>query len=117
MPGVMYLRPGNLFKDFSVERSDVRLGPNGRSVQTYTSDPPMYLKGCLASATTSEIARFDQLGHPISHTVVQYGRRRAKEDDRLHLSDGRTFLVQGVDEAGSVGVCTIYYVNERNDVK
>lgn len=117
MLSTMYLRPGNLFKEFAVERSDIRLAPNGRSVQTYSFDPPTSLKGCLAEARNSEVARFGQLGHPITHTVVQYGRRKAKEDDRLHLSDGRTFLVQGVDEAGSLGVCTIYYVNERNDVK
>lgn len=117
MLSTMYLRPGNLFKEFTVERSDVRLGTNGRSVQTYSFEPLVCLKGCLAAATNSEAARFGQLGHPITHTIVQYGRSRAKEDDRLHLSDGRTFLIRGVDEAGSLGVCTIYYVEERNDVK
>lgn len=112
----MYLRPGNMWKNFSVEESHTKIKDNGRAVIEYSTDMNIVLKGCLAQATAREIARFNQIGHPITHTIVQNGRPSAKEDDRLHLGD-RTFLIKGVDEAGSLGICTIYYAEERNDVK
>ena len=40
----------------------------------------------------------------------------AEAEDKLVLGN-RVFLIQGVDEPGSLGVCTIYYVEERADVK
>ena len=116
MRNFMYLRPGNLYKVFTVEESKTVIKDNGRAVPDYSSERNLTVTGCLAQARTSEIARFAQIGHPITHTIVQVGRRIAKEDDRMHLKD-RTFLVKGIDEAGSLGVCTIYYVEERNDVK
>lgn len=113
----MYLRPGNLFKDFAVEESVNKVDTKGRVVEQYDTSKGIVIHGCLASARTNEIARFDALGHPVTHSIVQYGYRRAKENDRLHMSDGRTFLIKGIDEAGSLGVATIYYVEERKDVK
>ena len=41
---------------------------------------------------------------------------KAKAEDKLVL-ENRVFLIQGVDEPGSLGLCTIYYVEERADVK
>lgn len=112
----MYLRPGNMQKSFAVEESQTTIKDNGRAVIEYSTSRNLVISGCLAAANAREIARFNQLGHPITHTIVQKGRPVAKEDDRLHLGD-RTFLIQGVDEAGSLGICTIYYAEERNDVK
>lgn len=116
MRDIMYLRPGNMYKEFSVEESKAEVNEKGRAVPKYSTDNDVVIKGCLSSARTQEIARFDQLGHRITHTIVQNGRPKAKEDDRLHLGN-RTFLIHGVDEAGSLGVCTIYYAEERDDVK
>ncbi len=56
--------------------------------------------------------------HPITHTVVQYGATvKAKATDYLVFPDGRKFYVQGVDNAGSLNVSMIYYVEERFDIK
>ena len=74
------------------------------------------LKGVLAEADTRQKMRWEQLQHPITHTIVQTGKPKAKVEDKLVL-ENRVFLIQGVDEPGSLGVCTIYYVEERADVK
>jgi len=116
MQSFMYLRPGNLYKEFTVEQSQTAVLSNGRPVVGYNTDDHIILKGCLAQAAANEVAQYDQIGHRITHTIVQNGRRVAKEDDRLHLGD-RTFLVKGIDEAGNLGICTIYYVEERNDLE
>ena len=49
---------------------------------------------------------------------VQYGATvKAKATDYLVFPDGRKFYVQGVDNAGSLNVSMIYYVEERFDIK
>ena len=116
MRNIMYLRPGNMFKEFIVEESRTTVLENGRAVLEYSTERGIVISGCLALASTQQIARFSQLGRSITHTLINIGRPMAKADDRLHFAD-KTYLVKGVDEAGSLGVCTIYYVEERNDVK
>lgn len=116
MRAFMYLRPGNLYKDFLVEENDTDVSSTGRPKTSYKGDGTKMLKGVLAEADNKQKMRWEQLQHPISHTIVQTGRPNAKAEDKLILGE-RVFLVQGVDEPGSLGICTIYYVEERADVK
>lgn len=112
---IMYLRPGNLYKEFTIEESRASIGPTGRPIVSF-SDEKRTLKGVLAEATPKQKMEWQQLQHPISHVIVQDGRPKAKVEDKLILG-GRIFLIQGVDDPGSIGVCTMYYVEERMDVK
>lgn len=112
----MYLRPGNLYKYFIIEGSSEEIGPTGRPKTSYESRGERTLRGALAEATPKQKMEWKQLQHPITHTIVQDGRPLAKQEDKLILGD-RVFFIQGVDEPGSIGVCTIYYVEERMDVK
>lgn len=112
----MYLRPGNLYKDFIIEESVSGIGKNGRPQTSYVGDGTCMLRGALAEATPKQKLEWQQLQHPISHTIVQDGRPKAKAEDKLILGS-RVFLIQGLEEPGSIGVCTIYYVEERMDVK
>ena len=112
----MYLRPGNLLKEFIVEISVEGIDKRGRPVSTYVQNGCNTFKGVLAAASASEQIRWEQRSHPVTHTVVQYGKPSAKAGDKLVLGD-RVFLVQDIDEAGTVGVATIYYVEERNDIQ
>ncbi len=116
MRTLMYLRPGNLYKDFIIEENVSGIGPNGRPNTSYKDDGVNMLKGVLAEADPRQKMRWEQLQHPITHTIVQNGKPKAKAEDKLVLGD-RVFLVRGADEPGSLGVCTIYYVEERMDVK
>ena len=72
--------------------------------------------GIVAEASQHEKEEWRQNQHPITHTVVQYGAT-AKATDYLVFPDGRKFYVQGVDNAGSLNVSMIYYVEERFDIK
>lgn len=112
----MYLRPGNLYKSFVIEKNTASIGRTGRPKTSYEENGSDTLRGALAEASTQQKVEWQQLQHPITHTIVQDGRPKAKAEDKLVLGN-RVFLIQGVEESGSIGVCTIYYVEERMDVK
>ncbi len=113
--GDLYLRPGNLFKDFRVEKKEIAINFRGRPKGGYEESGD-FLKAVLAKASPEEKERWKQMQHPISHTVVQKGSPKANPEDRLILGN-RVFLIQGLDELGSLGLWTIYYVEERFDVR
>lgn len=106
----MYLRPGNLLKHFVVERYTPTGKTGGRAVYEYQADGE--ISAVLAQAKPSEIERFRQDAHPITHTIIQRGRPKARPQDRLILEE-RQFYIQGVDEIGNLAICTIYYAEER----
>ena len=109
----MYLRPGNLLQDFMIECRKTKSLYAGHS--NYDYEQQGTLKAVLAQAKPTEIERFKQLSHPITHTLTQRGKPKAKRMDRLVLGT-RHFYIQGVDEVGGLGICTIYYAEERCDV-
>ena len=108
---IFYLRPGNLYKDFFVAKCTRK----GRPVKKYDSDHSVVIHAVLAQATPQEKARWEQIQHPITHTIVDRGHPKAVETDQLTCGN-RKFYVQGVDEPGQLGLYTIYYVEERADV-
>lgn len=110
----MYLRPGNLAKDFWIEKKATATTTYGRTTGEYGEGSAEHVLAVLAGATTAEIERFKQIEHPISHTITHWGRPKAVEGDRL-IHGSRVFYIQGVDDPGDVGVCTIYYAEERSD--
>ena len=112
---VMYLRPGNLFKEFLIESNDETIGESGRPEISY-SEETRTLKGCLANATEGDRERWKQLQHPITHTIVQRGHPKATPEDKLIFGE-RVFLIHAVDDCGGLGISTIYYAEERLDVR
>lgn len=110
----MYLRPGNLYKDFTIEKKGASISTRGRAKTEYNRDPGEQIKAVLAEAKPQEKERWRQLQHPISHTIVQKGTPKASAEDRLVFGE-RIFFIQGVDEPGALGFWTIYYVEERYD--
>lgn len=111
---VVYLRPGSLFRLFHVERLETVISDTGRNKTAFVPTGEMVC-GVLSDAKTSEKLRWQQLQHPVTHTVVQKnGDPKAKAGDRL-VHGGRSFYVQGVDDASMLGLFTLYYVEERSD--
>lgn len=110
----MYLRPGNLYKDFTIEKKGAAMTSRGRAKKEYESEPGDQIKAVLAEAKPQEKERWRQLQHPISHTIVQRGTPKAEAEDRLVFGE-RLFFIQGIDEPGALGLWTIYYVEERFD--
>ena len=111
---VMYMRPGNLFKDFVIEQETQTVSSTGRAIWAHDGDGTRIIRGCLAESTDEQRIRHSSKEHIVTHTIVQSGKPRAKRGDRLALED-RTFLITDIDETGSLGAATIYYVEERRD--
>lgn len=110
----MYLRTGNLFKDFVIETKNEGRTARGRITESYTNRTGKRLSAVLADASPEEKERWNQQQHPITHIIVQRGKPLAGEGDRLVYSN-RAFYIQGVDEPASIGLWTIYYAQERSD--
>lgn len=112
----MYCRPSNLFKEFVVERNKQVVTNTGRVANSHTGDGSNILKGCLAEASDEDRTNHSQKDHVVTHTIVQAGGPKAKRTDKLILGE-RTFYIVDIDDAGSLGISTIYYAEERRDVK
>ena len=112
---VMYLRPGNLFKDFAIQHSMEELSDAGRPIMKYVDDTEM-LSGCLAEASDEDRNNHSIQDHVVTHTIVQSGRPKAKRTDRLVMGE-RVFYIVDVDDMGALGISTIYYAEERMDVR
>ncbi|MCI8771040.1 MAG: hypothetical protein HFH73_07805 [Lachnospiraceae bacterium] len=113
---LMYLRPGNLFKDFIIERNSQTVTSTGRVPVVYSGDGTDTLKGCLADASDADKAGHSMTEHQVTHTIVQGGAPKAKRADRLVLGE-RVFYVVDVNDVGALGITTIYYAEERKDMK
>ena len=113
---MMYLRPGNLFKDFLIEDGSQKVNAFGRPKEGYDRENIRMLCGCLAAASLSDRERWKQLDHSITHTIVQAGKPLAGEEDKLILGE-KVYIIHGVNDCDGLGITTIYYVEERSDVK
>lgn len=112
----MYLRPGNLFKDFVVESNRQGVTSTGRVANQHTGDGCVILRGCLAAASDEDRENHSQKDHIVTHTIVQAGKPLAKRTDRLVLGE-RVFYIVGIDSCGGLGISTVYYAEERRDAR
>ncbi len=108
----MYLRPGNLLKDFQVMKVETRI-QNGTPVEQPAITGTV-LKGCLAAATPEEKLRWDQPQHPVTHSIIQAGKPKAEVGCNL-LREGKIYQIHGVNTCSDLGIATVYYVEERGD--
>lgn len=112
---IMYLRPSNFYKSFIIETNQSKINSFGRPTANY-DDSKKRLFGILTEADPNQKFRWEQLQHPITHMIVQDGKPQAKQEDKL-IFENRVFLIKGIDDLGSLGISTIYYVEERFDIK
>lgn len=112
----IYLRPGNLFKQFVIERDEEDVLPSGRVVKKRSGDGSEILRGCLAQASDKDRSNHSIQDHVVTHTIVQNGPPMAKRHDKLVLGD-RVFYITDVDDCGDLQYATLYYAEERFDVK
>lgn len=113
---MMYVRPGNVFKEFIIENNTQVVTGTGRVANIHSGDGTRTLKGCLAAASDGDRTNHNQMDHVITHTIVQPGSPKAKRGDKLVLGE-RVFYIIDVDDLGSLGISTVYYAEERRDVK
>lgn len=84
---MMYVRPGNLFKDFIVEENKQVVTGTGRVANSHSGDGTKILKGCLAEASDEDRTNHNQKDHVVTHTIVQAGSPKAKRTDKLILGE------------------------------
>lgn len=116
--GAMYLRPGNLWKNFEIRSLHTGI-KNGHPEDKYIETGESIL-GILADAD-SNLAdrmkhRWDQDQHSLTHTLVTRRQTNLKKGDFLIL-EGRAFLILLVDDIGSLGASGLVYMEERKDLK
>ena len=89
---------------------------SGRVVNDPKGDGSKIIRGCLAESTKEQKESHSTRDRVCTHTIVQAGSPEAKKSDKLILGN-RTFYIIDLDEVGSLGISTIYYAEERKDVK
>lgn len=119
------LRPGQGFKPFAVYRRVSSKTKSGTPITGELERQGVFL-GIISQASPKDIEQHKQLGHPITHTIVQRGTdNRAKATDVLELDieplepgeKKRRFLVQPhPQDPGELGHFLIYHVEERFDL-
>ncbi len=114
--GMMYVRPGNLFKEFIIESNKQVVTSTGRVANSHSGDGTKTLKGCLAEASDEDRTNHSQKDHVVTHTIVQAGSPKAKRTDKLVLGE-RVLYIVDIDDTGMLGISTIYYAEERRDAK
>lgn len=108
----MYLPPSNFQRKFIVEAKTTTLNDEGRKITTF-KPTGRTMWAILSNASSKEQERWEMLKHPITHTIVVKGdHAEAQVGERLTLN-GRTFYIQGRDNASCLGWYTLYYVEER----
>ena len=116
--GGMYLRPGNLWKDFRIKRSKM-VNQNGYPKEIFV-DSPDSVKGIVSVAANNSNENlktlFDQASHSITHQMVVRGRPDLKKGDML-IGDEIAYLVLIIDDVGLLGTTGLIYLEERNDLK
>lgn len=114
----MFLRPGNLDRNFRIRRMTV-VTEKGYPTQKYM-DTGESIQGVLAVATKRDADRmkhkWDQDQHSLTHTLVARGKCTAIKNDLL-LLDEKCYLVLTCDDTATLGIVSILYLEERNDLR
>ena len=113
---MMYVRPGNLFKEFIIEDDNQVVTGTGRVANNHNGDGTRTLKGCLAEASDEDRTNHSQPDHIVTHTIVQAGSPMAKRGDKLVFEE-HVYYIVNIDDAGTLGISTVYYAEERRGLK
>lgn len=115
----MYLRPGRLYQKCRILRKKTELSESGLPYFHYEDTGETFRAiFSVASSTESDKYRhlWDQDQHSLTHTCVSRGEAVCKKGDAI-AANGTTYFVLLVDNAGGIYRSTIYYLEERNDLK
>ena len=116
--GKMYLRPGELWKEYRVKRLRTA-NQRGYPVNSW-EDTGDTVRGVLAEASSNDAERtkhlWDQDQHSLTHTLVVTGTANARKGDLL-THGNRSFYVLVNDNVGALDGASLIYLEERNDVK
>lgn len=114
-------RPEHFPKPFRVYRRSESISESGRVTLSDSMEVIAELRCILSTAKPEERERFSQIGVTVTHSIIQRGHPAAKEQDVFaRLRNGvetRWFRVQAVHNKGGMDIDTVYYCEERSDLK
>lgn len=114
------MRPEQFPQPFKIYRQGTGTNATGRE-----RPQELVLHGearCILSvADPKEQERFRQTAVTVTHMIIQRGAPIAGKDDFFVLAKGgaetRKFRVQAVHNKGEMDIDTVYYCDERSDLK
>lgn len=111
----IFLRPGEEQMEYKIYRRLSTTEPRGRV--TYAVDKELVgtLFGSVSAAHQSEVERFKQVGHPVSHTIVVHCPTVAGVGDVLMRGDD-VYNVEGKDDLAGLGAFFVLYLNKKEGV-
>lgn len=114
------IRVGDGFQPLEIYRKTGEVSTTGRAQSGNYAQYGERIWGMIMNASQTEKEQWKQAGHPVSHKILQYGSRpsQAESTDVIKaVRDNREYYVQGRKDPMQLGVATIYYVEERLDIK
>lgn len=110
--GPLFYKPGQELKTYEIYREKGTRDSRGRV--TVSAQPELIdtVRGTISRARQSEQARWNQQGHPISHTIVIRGRTKADAGDEVRIGT-KSYHVQGKHDPVELGFFSTLYCMER----
>ncbi|WHH58306.1 hypothetical protein [Petroclostridium sp. X23] len=106
-----------IYKTFEVQENETSVDLRGRYSKHEATSETVTIRGIIADSTPQEMERWNQIQHPVTHTIAQKGKPVGKEGDYLIMpTEKRKFKIQKVNNPGALDLWTLYYVEERRDV-
>ena len=70
------------------------------------------IRASISTANQKEVEKYKQMGHSITHTLVQQLRTIVKAEDVL-MMDGNKYYVRGVDNPAGLNFYAIIYCDTK----
>ena len=119
--GTVMLLPGQELHKFTVSKPEHQGTENGREGLINQYERVGELEAILAQATPDETQRWRMLNHPVSHKIIMQHTPgfEVKPGYLFELTaSGQQFFVSTLPyEPGAIGHWTIFYCNDRRDVR
>ena len=111
----IFLRPGEEQMEYKIYHRSSDVNNRGRTTYAIDEEPVGTLFGSVSAAHQSEVERFKQLGHPVSHTIVVHCPTVAGMGDVLMRGDD-VYNVEGKDNLAGLGAFYVLYLNKKEGV-
>ena len=110
--GPLFFKPGQELKTYEIYRK--KASRDGRGRVSVAAQPELIdtVRGSISRASQSEQERWNQQGHPITHTIVIRGRTKADAGDEVRIGEKR-YHVLGKHDPMELGFFSTLYCMER----
>ena len=108
----IFYKPGQELKTYEIFREKSTRDSRGRVTTSAQPELIDAVRGTIVQASQKEQERWQQQGHPISHTIVIRGRTKAEAGDEARAY-GHRYHIQGKHDPVGLGFFSTLYCMER----